>query len=147
MGKYASWCSGGSWLWMGGFRHPFDYAKGAFDRGGVSRDAIDAMSGHGIRIGDPVGSSTAYPARAHEVADVSGAGGTAVAVLTAGTAGGPVCETAMQLVNPAHHGGGQGGTCRCGPGCGWLIRAPQAAVRVVEGGDESSTETEASQAR
>jgi len=61
------------------------------------------MSEHGIRIVDPDGSGRAYhsPARAREVADVSGAGDTVIATLAAGIAGGLARETAVELANLA----------------------------------------------
>ena len=61
------------------------------------------MSEHGIRIVDGGGSGTAYhsPARAREVADVSGAGDTVIATLAACMAGGLARETAVELANLA----------------------------------------------
>jgi D-beta-D-heptose 7-phosphate kinase / D-beta-D-heptose 1-phosphate adenosyltransferase len=61
------------------------------------------MSEHGIRIVDGGGSKTEYhsPARAREVADVSGAGDTVIATLAAGIAGGLTRETAVELANLA----------------------------------------------
>lgn len=58
------------------------------------------MSEHGIRS---VGSGNEYhsPARAREVADVSGAGDTVIATLAAGLAGGLQRETAIELANLA----------------------------------------------
>lgn len=58
------------------------------------------MSEHGIRV---LGGDSEYhsPARAREVADVSGAGDTVIATLAAGIAGGLEISTAVELANLA----------------------------------------------
>jgi D-beta-D-heptose 7-phosphate kinase/D-beta-D-heptose 1-phosphate adenosyltransferase len=58
------------------------------------------MSERGIRVLSK-GSSFHSPARAREVADVSGAGDTVIATLAAGLAGGLKVETAVELANLA----------------------------------------------
>ncbi|ADV82214.1 D-glycero-beta-D-manno-heptose-7-phosphate kinase [Terriglobus saanensis] len=59
------------------------------------------MSEHGIRIVGGSGSEYHSPARAREVADVSGAGDTVIATLAAAMAGGLARETAVELANLA----------------------------------------------